>query len=62
MLKEYSLNINKVTTTYWSVSFQILTAFAVQKATISCVMSVRPSVCLSVRPHGTTRLPLDTFS
>jgi hypothetical protein len=23
---------------------------------------VRPSVCPSVRPHGTTRLPLDGFS
>jgi hypothetical protein len=41
-----------------------------QKTTISFVMSVssfvRPSfglsVCLSVRPHGITRLPLDGFS
>ena len=29
-----------------------------RKATISFVMSVRPSVC----PHGTTQLPLDRFS
>jgi hypothetical protein len=28
-----------------------------RKATVSFVMSVRPSVC----PHGTTRLPLDGF-
>jgi len=37
----------------------ILGAFAkLRKATISFVMSVR----LSVRAHGTTRLPLDGFS
>jgi len=28
----------------------------------SSYLSVRPSVCVSVRPHGTTRLPLDGFS
>jgi len=40
-----------------------LSAFAkLRKATISFVMSLRPSVCLSVCPHGTTRLPLDGFS
>jgi hypothetical protein len=33
-----------------------------QKATIRLVMSVCPSVPLSVFPHGTTRPPLDGFS
>jgi hypothetical protein len=38
------------------VSEAFLGAFAkLQKAAISFVMSL----CLSVRPHGTTRLPLD---
>ena len=38
---------------------EFLGAFAeLRKATIIFVMSVRPSV----RPHGTTRLPLDVFS
>jgi len=37
----------------------LLGAFAkLRKATISFVMSVR----LSVRPHGTTRFPLEGFS
>jgi hypothetical protein len=37
---------------------QFLGAFAkLRKATISFVMSVRPSFC----PHGTTRLPMDEF-
>jgi hypothetical protein len=31
------------------------------KSTISLVMSVWRAVCPSVRPHGTTRLPLDGF-
>ena len=39
-----------------------LDAFAkLRKATISFVISVCPIVCPSVRPHGTTRLPLDGF-
>jgi hypothetical protein len=41
----------------------ILGAFAkMRKATINSVMSVCPSLRPSVRPHGTTRLPLDRFS
>jgi len=40
-------------------SHRFLGAFAkLRKATISFVMTVR----LSVRPHGTTQLPLDGFS
>jgi len=35
-------------------------AFAkLRNATISFVKSFRPSVCLSLGPHGTTPLPLD---
>ena len=30
-----------------------------RKGTVSFVMSVRPSVCVSVFPHETTQLPLD---
>ena len=38
---------------------RVLGAFAkLRKANISCVMSVGPSV----RPHGTTALPLEIFS
>jgi hypothetical protein len=33
-----------------------------KKATISFIMSVSLSVCLSVSPHGTNRLPLEGFS
>ena len=33
-----------------------------RKANISFSMSLRYSVCPSVRPHGTSRLPLDGFS
>ena len=33
-----------------------------RRATISFVMSVCPYVCVSVRPHGTTHLPLDGVS
>jgi len=41
----------------------VLDAIAkLRKATVSFIMSVRPSVCLSSRLHGTTRLPLDGFS
>jgi len=41
----------------------ILGAFAkLREATIRFVMFVSLSVCLSVRPHGTTRLPLNEFS
>jgi hypothetical protein len=40
-------------------SVSLLDAFAkLRKATVSFVMSV----CPSVRPHGTTRLPLDEVS
>ena len=40
-----------------------LGAFAkLRKATLSFVISVRPSVCLSVCAQGTTRFPLDGFS
>ena len=39
---------------------RFLGAFAIfRKVTISFVMSVCLSVCTSVRPHGTTRLPLN---
>ena len=41
----------------------LLGAFAkLRKATISFVMSVRLFFSPSVCPHGTTRLPLDSFS
>jgi hypothetical protein len=41
----------------------ILGAFhKLRKATISFVMSVRPSVRPPARPHGTIRLALDGFS
>jgi len=48
--------------TNWDVSIsvqcQVLGAFAkLRKATVSTVVSVRSSV----RPHGTTRLPVDEF-
>jgi hypothetical protein len=33
-----------------------------QKAIISFFMYVCLSVCLSIRPHGTTGFPLDGFS
>jgi len=40
-----------------------LGAFAkLRKATMIFVVPVRPSVCPSVRQHGTTQLPLDRFS
>jgi hypothetical protein len=40
-----------------------LGAFAkLRKVTVSFVMFVCSSVCLSVYPDGTTRLPLDGFS
>jgi len=39
-----------------------LDAFAkLRKATVSFVMSVRPSVCLSVCPHGTFQLQMDGY-
>ena len=44
-------------------TFLFLGAFAkFRKATIRFVMFVCPSVHPSVRPHGTTRLPLGGFS
>jgi hypothetical protein len=54
----------------FSVYFYLLGAFTkFRKATVGLrhvCLSVRPSaylcVCLSVRPHGTTRLPLVEFS
>jgi hypothetical protein len=40
-----------------------LGAFAeMRKAAINFVISLCPFVCLSVRPHATTRLPLYVFS
>jgi hypothetical protein len=40
----------------------VLDAFAkLPKATLRFIISVRSSVCLSLRLHGTTRLPLDGF-
>ena len=47
---------------WYALSVRVLSSFLgafakLRKATISFVMSV----CLSVRPHGTTRLPLDGF-
>ena len=43
-----------------SITLEILGAFSktAKKKTIKFVMSA----CPSVRPHGTTRLPLDGFS
>jgi hypothetical protein len=44
---------------YWEVEAESLGAFAIlRKATISFIMSVRPSI----QPHGTTWPPLDGFS
>jgi len=41
----------------------LLGAFGkLRKATIIFVMSVYLSVCFSVHPHGTARLPLDEYS
>jgi hypothetical protein len=56
--KQYLITIN--ITTY---VFVFLGAYEkLRKETISFVKPVCPSVPLSVRPHGTTRLPLDEFS
>ena len=42
---------------------EVMNALAkLQKATISFVISLRPSVRPSVHPHGKTELPLDGFS
>jgi hypothetical protein len=46
---------NKIKSHFWCVR-------KTAKATVSIVMSFRLYVCLSVRPHGTTRLPLNRFS
>jgi len=47
----------------WLAIFLFLGAFSkLRRATISFVISVRLSVCLSVHPHETTRLPMDRFS
>jgi hypothetical protein len=52
--KDYKAHINIID----SQNAEFLSAFAtLRKATISFVMSV----CPSVNPHGTTRLPLDGF-
>jgi hypothetical protein len=52
------LRLRSLITFRWLISV-LSGAFAkLRKATISFVVSVRPSVC----PHGTTRLPLDGFS
>ena len=51
--------VNICNRTWTSLRIPFLYAFTkLRKATISFVMSVRSSV----RPHGTTRLPLDEFS
>jgi len=45
------------------VGNEFLGVFAnLQKATANFVMVARESVCLSVRPHATTQLPLEGFS
>ena len=41
---------------------EFLGTLAKLKMAIRLVMSVPPSVCVSVRPHGTVLLPLDRFS
>jgi hypothetical protein len=47
-----------VSVTAWKQNSSFLGVFAkLRKATVRCV-----SLCLCVRPHGTTRLPLDGFS
>jgi hypothetical protein len=47
----------------WFVTHVVSGAIAkLRKATVSFVMSVHPSVCLSVYPHGTTQLSLNVFS
>ena len=47
----------------WACRNQFPGAFAkLRRATISFVMSFCLSLRSSVRPHGTTRLPLDSFS
>jgi hypothetical protein len=40
----------------------ILVDFAkLREAEVSCTMSVCQSVCACFRPHGTTRLPIESF-
>lgn len=53
----------KQTNTLQTQNVEFLGALSkLQKATVRFVMaSFRLSVCLSVRPHGTTRLPVDVF-
>ena len=42
-------------------SFLLSAVAKLRKATISFVMPVCPSVCLSIRPHGTAGVLLDGF-
>jgi len=57
--KDHSLKRLMMARTLKLYLVSFLEAFAkLRKATISFAMSV----CLSVRPHGTTRLPLNGFS
>jgi len=48
---------------HWHIYWVLVDTFVrLRKTTISFIISVCPSVRSSVRPYGTTQLPLDVFS